>query len=99
MEKIVATQLTRFFERNNLFYRHQYGFRAGLDCQQPLVYFSEKVRHSLDKLNKCFSLAVFEDFKKAFDTIPFNLLLEKLNFYGIEGRELKWFESYLTERY
>ena len=86
-------------ERSNLFYRHQYGFRKGLDCQQPLVYFSEKIRPSLDKINKCFSLAVFVDFKKAFDTIPFNLLLEKLNFNGIEGNELKWFKSYLNERY
>ena len=99
VEKIVATQLTLFMERSNLFYRHQYGFRKGLDCQQPLVYFSEKIRPSLDKINKCFSLAVFVDFKKAFDTIPFNLLLEKLNFYGIEGNELKWFKSYLNERY
>ena len=82
VEKIVATQLTKFFERNNLFYRHQYGFRAGLDCQQPLVYFTEKIRPSLDKENKCYSLAVFVDFKKAFDTIPFNLLLEKMKFYG-----------------
>ena len=44
-------------------------------------------------------MAVFVDFKKAFDTIPFNLLLDKMKFYGIEGNELKWFESYLNGRF
>ena len=45
-----------------------------------------------------FAVAVFLDFKKAFDTINHNILLSKLNFYGIRNELLIWFKSYLTER-
>ena len=42
IEKIVAAQLTRFLEINNLLYKHQYGFRFQHEFQQPLVFFTEK---------------------------------------------------------
>ena len=42
--------------------------------------------------------AVFVDLKKAFDTVDHGCLLSKLPGYGIKGRELSWFESYLVDR-
>jgi retron-type reverse transcriptase len=42
---------------------------------------------------------VFLDIKKAFDSINHRILLNKMNEqFGIFGTELKWFESYLTNR-
>ena len=42
---------------------------------------------------------VFLDIQKAFDSIDHNILLKKLKFFGISQIELKWLQSYLTDRY
>ena len=41
---------------------------------------------------------VFIDLKKAFDTVNHDILCQKLNSYGIQQRELLWFQSYLSNR-
>ena len=56
------------------------------------------MRNSLIKKNGLFSLAVFIDLKKAFDTIPPDLLVKKLEHYGVQDNSLNWFRSYLSDR-
>ena len=67
VEKIVSQQLTYYLETNNLLFKHQYGFRKGRDCQQPLVQFIERIRSSLERKSNDLGLVVFIDLKKAFD--------------------------------
>ena len=61
-----------------------------------MVHFLNKITVSLN--DKKHTVAMFCDLKKAFDTCNHDILFKKLKKYGIEGSELNWFKSYLSER-
>lgn len=58
------------------------------------------VLHHLGKVLDCSGQidVLYLDFSKVFDSVPHNLLLYKLNQYGINGGLLNWFSSYLIGR-
>ena len=56
----------------------------------------EEISSSLDA--KKFSIGVFIDLKKAFDTVNHALLIDELEFYGVLGPENMWLKSYLHDR-
>ena len=61
-----------------------------------LIHLTETIRKAID--DNEFACGVFLDFKKAFDTVNYGILLQKLEHYGVRGYVLKWFTSYLTGR-
>ena len=56
----------------------------------------EEITTAMD--NSMSTVAVFIDLKKAFDTVDHNILLNKLEHYGIRGLAFSWIQSYLTNR-
>ena len=81
---------------NNLLGEKQYGFRS---LHSTAIALSKTMNHwliNIDKGNK--NSVVFLDIKKAFDTVNHRILLDKLECYGIKDQELKFFESYLSNR-
>ena len=48
--------------------------------------------------NNEYTVGIFVDLKKAFDTVNHNILIDKLKFYGIRGTPLAWLTSYLSNR-
>ena len=95
-EKLMKTHLISFLNKNKVLSNRQFGFQAGKSTLDALIKFSTDVYTELDNSN--FLLSIFVDFSKAFDTVPHELLLQKLNFYGIRGVINNWFADYLSGR-
>ena len=95
-EKLVHSRALTFLNSHNIFYEHQYGFRPKHSTNHTLINITETIREALDKGK--LACGVFVDFQKAFDTVNHNILLNKLNHYGIRGIANNWFKSYLTNR-
>ena len=79
-------------------YTDQYGFRKGHSTDHPILHFLKKIFTSLDKSSPEYTLSIFIDLKKAFDTVDHSILLQKLKFYGFHGIASTWFENYLADR-
>ena len=71
-------------------------FQSNESTYDALKEFSSFLYENLEKGKSV--LALFLDYRKAFDLVPHDVLLRKLEFYGIRGNILQWFRSYLTGR-
>ena len=96
MEKIVHLRLYSFLEKNSLLFDRQYDFWNKLSTNHILIDITSKIQTTCNK--GIFACGVYVDFKKAFDTVDYEFLLNKLNHYGIRGTELQWFKMYLKGR-
>ena len=74
----------------------QYGFRAKHSCEHAVGQLIGTVLKNLE--NKKITVSVLLDLSKAFDTIKHEIMLRKLELYGVRGIPLRWFQSYLSER-
>ena len=83
-------------ENNNLFTKHQHGFRAGYSCVTQLIDVCDKLTEELDNKNSIDF--IYLDFQKAFDSVPHKRMITKLEGYGIKGELLKWIENFLCQR-
>ena len=72
------------------------GFRPQHTTQDVLVSMVDNWRKALDD-NKLVG-AVMVDLSKVFDMVNHSILLRKMDSYGVKGKELKWFQDYLTGR-
>ncbi len=96
LEKLFEIRLRNYIDKNDLIFKGQYGFRKCHSTNLALNQMVDMIINALD--NKMYSVGVFIDLKKAFDTVDHKLLLEKLKYYGIRGVASKFLESYLSQR-
>ena len=95
MEKIMHKKLYYFLEENNILSKKQFGFRKNNSTVYALIEITEKIKKSID--SGLYGCGIFIDLRKAFDTVNHDILLMKLQHYGIRNNMLSWFKSYLTD--
>lgn len=89
-------RISIFLEECNILFEKQFGFRKNHSTNHALVSIVEQIRKNLD--NKLYTCGVFIDLEKAFDTVNHEILLKKLEHYGICGSYNDWLRSYLNNR-
>ena len=82
LEKFMYKRLYTFLDYNNI-WDVQFGFRQQYSTSHALINITENIRKALDDGN--IGCGIFVDLQKAFDTVDYQILLAKLNHYGIHG--------------
>ena len=97
IEKVLYDQLLNHLKKYNILADEQFGFREDSSTNKAIY---KLINESLQALNSKLPIGcIFFDLEKAFDCLNHDILLSKLQFYGINGKAKKWFESYLNNRY
>ena len=96
MEKIMHKRLYNVLEDNNILYNKQFGFRKNNSTMDALIKITETIKESIDKGK--YGCGIFIDLTKAVDIVNHDILLLKMEHYGVRGSSLQWQKSYPYER-
>ena len=96
LEHIVRAEITKHFETHKVFTDAQHGFRKGRSCESQLALTVHDLAGELDAGGQ--TDAILLDFSKAFDRVPHQRLVLKLDYYGIRGSTLNWIGQFLSGR-
>ena len=99
MEWLVKGRLITHLEMNNLIGDSQHGFWNKHSCLTSLFNFFAKVVDSYDMDNNKAVYLVYLDFQKAFDEVPHERLMVKVNAHGIQGNAARWIRNWLAGRH
>ena len=88
LEKLMKSRLVSFLGINDIIYKHQYGFQENMSTSLAILELQSQLINNIEK--GLFSCCIFLYFSKAFDTVNHEILLKKLEHYGIRGTALSW---------
>ena len=97
LEKLVYEQLYNYFSRNKILHPNLHGYRKHRSTQTALLQMYDRWVKAAAQGQV--SGAVLLDLSAAFDLVSPDILLKKLEIYGLEKGFLTWVNSYLTDRY
>jgi hypothetical protein len=98
IERAAIKQFVTYLTENNLFANSQSAYRQYHSTETALLRVCNDILRSLDE-QRGEVILVLLDLTAAFDTIDHALLLQRLSQrYGIGGKVLQWFGSYLHQR-
>ena len=95
-EHVIFDQIMCYLTENSLLSSEQFGFRPGHSTELAAL---RMVDHIIKQMNNGkLPLCIYIDLSKAFDTLNYDILMSKLEYYGITGKENELLRSYLTGR-
>jgi len=97
IKKILHKRLYHFLEQQKVFVNEQHGFRQKASTETAAFSLLNTILLSLDKKNIVGGL--FLDLRKVFNCVDHDILLTKLNHYGISGKAKELLKSYIKDRY
>ena len=95
-ERLLHSRLIDFLNKMEVFFEFQFGYRDGHSTILVLTDIIDNIKQNIDKNE--FTIGIFIDLTKAFDTVDHKILVEKLRHYGIRGNALSLLTSYLHNR-
>ncbi|MCG8033368.1 MAG: reverse transcriptase family protein, partial [Candidatus Thiodiazotropha taylori] len=96
LEHVIHSSVISHLEKHNLLTDHQHGFRKRRSCETQLLLTINDLAKGLNDKQQID--AILLDFSKAFDKVPHQRLLLKLNHYGIRNNILAWIKDFLSAR-
>ena len=96
IEKLMKIRVMQYLEKENIICSKQFVFRAGYSTSNAIVEIVDKIVHSLD--NKLYTVVVFLDLTKVFDTVNRDIFVNKMERLSFRGSIFNWFKDYLTNR-
>ena len=96
LERIIYNRLFEDLVKHKILHTSQYGFQPNLSTELAILELQERLINTLNNKECC--VGVFMDLSKAFDTLDHDILLNKLEHYGIRGIAHDLFRDYLTGR-
>ena len=96
LERIMYNRLYKYLTKEKILYSKQFGFQKGHSTDHAILKLTDQIYESFE--NNQYTLGVFIDLSKAFDTVDHSILIQKLELHGIKGLNLAWFKNYLTNR-
>ena len=97
LEHKVCRHLLNHLEKNKILTNLNHGFRSGFSCETQLFVTMNDLLNYNEQGSQ--TDIIILDFSKAFDTVPHEELLCKLETYGIQGPIYQWLQTFLTKRY
>ena len=86
-------RLFKQLSENSILYEKQFGFQTSHSTEHAILLLVNQLHQSFDESK--FTLGIFIDLSKAFDTVDHKILTKRFQLYGIKDCKLRWFESYL----
>ena len=88
--------ISKFLHSHDILYKYQFDFKKYHSTEMALAILNHNIATSFNKNNLILGILFY--FSKAFDTVNFEILLNKLNHYGIRGIPVLWLKNYLSNR-